>query len=103
MVNDKRQHIDVDAKIAAAATQEEKVAWEAQRAHIEKADFCDGWHVGIYKQACGHWEVLQTPIYVNYDGTPKIVNGHPYTATDADKELREESKKRKCTRCICGC
>lgn len=100
MLDDKRQRIDVDAKIAAAETEEEKAAWENQRTRIGKIDFRNGWHVGIYKHACGHWEVLQSPIYVNCDGSPKIVNGHSYTAADADRALREESEKRKCTRCF---
>lgn len=99
-----RMYINIDEKIAAAATQEEKEAWEAERADLIRldTDFCSGWHVGIYKQKCGHWEILQSPLFVNGDGSPAVIGGRPYTAGDADRELREESSKRKCTRCICG-
>ena len=95
-----RMYIDIDAKIAAAPTQEEKDAWESERAILEKLDidFCAGWHVGIYKQACGHWEILQSPVY----GHHMLVAGKPYTAADADRELREASALRSCTRCICA-
>lgn len=97
-----RMYIDIIEKIASAETQEEKDAWAEKRSDVEKygVDFCAGWHVGIYKQACGHWEILQSPIYINHDGTPAIINGKPFTAMDADREMREESKKRLCTRCV---
>ena len=76
--------INVDEKIVQAKTPEERAAWEAQdREHLEKCDFVDGWYVGIFKQACGHWEVLQDPF-------GNVV------------ELIAESLKRKCTRCVCG-
>jgi len=99
-----RRYIDIDKMIAAAKTQEEIEAWESKRADLEKygIDFCEGWHVGIYKHICGHWEILQSPIYINHDGTPAIINGKPYTAEDADKELLLVSAKSKCTRCTCG-
>lgn len=96
-----RMFIDVDAKIAISHTREETEAWEAQRERLKAIDFCAGWHVGIYKQACGHWEILQSPLYKNHDGTPTVIDGHIYTAEDADRELREDSAQRKCTRCIC--
>lgn len=92
-----RMFIDVDAKIAAARSKEEQDAWEQNRKALEETDFCDGWHVGIYKHACGHWEVLQAPIYKARE------DGSHYTAEDADKELRIESTKIDCSRCcICG-
>ncbi len=97
MTKDSRVYIDVDARIEAAATQEEKDAWESKRGDLEKhdIDFCAGWHVGIYKHACGHWEILQSPIY----GKHKLVDGRPYSAADADRELRRESANSVCTRC----
>jgi hypothetical protein len=86
--------IDIGAKIAEATTQDEKDAWESYREKLEKfmgrcGGFNEGWDVWIYKQACGHWEVLQCP----------VVGGR--TVKDVRDELTKESKKRKCTRCIC--
>lgn len=98
-----RMYVSVDEKIAAAASQEERDAWESWRDRLEsrRLDFCAGWHVGIYKHACGHWEVLQHPIFKNHDGTPKTIDGRPYTAEDADQTLRGDSLMRLCSACVC--
>lgn len=87
-----RMYIDIDEKIAIAKTQEEKNAWESQRETLERYSivFCDSWYVDIYKQACGHWEILQSPIRPGE------------TAASVRARLLEESSKRQCTKCICG-
>lgn len=79
--------INVD-EVKKAATQEEKEAWEANRELLNKVDFVDDWYVDIYKRACGHWEVLQSPIYA----------GETKESTKAAIKLI--AAKNKCTRCI---
>ncbi len=98
-----RVYIDVDAKIATAATPEEKDAWEKKRAELERHSysFCEGWHVGIYQHTCGHWEILQSPLYKTSDGTSVGFSGKASMTEIVDRELREMSAKSKCTRCIC--
>jgi hypothetical protein len=85
-----RKFIDVDEMIAKAATPEEKEAWEANRELLDKVDFVEDWYVDIYKHACGHWEVLQTPVYAGR------------TIEETKAEMDAESAKRKCTSCVCN-
>lgn len=84
----KRKFINVDEVIAKATTQEEKDAWEAKRELLNIISFVDDWYVNIYKHACGHWEVLQTPVYAGEtEESTKVV-------------MINESAKRKCTSCV---
>lgn len=85
-----RKFINVDEMISKAITEEEKQAWEERREQLSKIDFVADWYVDIYKHACGHWEILQSPVYAGQ--TPQITKSR----------MVEESSKRKCTRCVCN-
>jgi hypothetical protein len=46
--------------------------------------------VYVTKQACGHFEIFQTP------------QNEYYTLEEVTKRAEETAKTRKCTRCICN-
>lgn len=99
-MRDQRQRVDFDERIKLSKCLAESKEWENLRELDKKyresfgqdhgIDFCDGWYFDCYEQKCGHWEVLQSPIYEGM------------TADDVKKEMIKESKERKCTKCICG-
>lgn len=86
--------LDYAAKIKNASCAEEAQEWEeAQRRGYKPPE---GWTCGCFKQACGHYEILQHPIYIDHAGNPTI------TEDEVLKILADDSSKRKCTGCILG-
>jgi hypothetical protein len=78
-----------DEWIKNAKTEEERKKWEEVKEMHEKYgfDFMDGWYVNIYKQKCGHYEILQTS---RLGRTDEEIKQH----------MTKESAQRTCSNCI---
>ena len=77
----------------AASLKEEYLAYIDEHLaykYLASLTFCAGWLVAVYRQNCGHLEILQTPVY---EGLTKKA---------AYLEMVEESSRRSCTSCILG-
>ena len=98
---------DYNLMIANAYEEDERnYLLEVKRQHEEweqKGVGFDGFPFGIVytsRQACGHYELFQHPIYREYGKEPTEKN-----IRDSIKDVLdtiEHSKARKCTSCICG-
>lgn len=65
----------------------------------------DGFAFGIIytaKQACGHYEIFQHPIYHEHGKEPTESDILNSLKDVIDSIEEQKSRGRKCTRCICG-
>lgn len=86
--------LDYDEKIRNSKCKEEADVWKfAKRTNYQPPE---GWVCGCFQQSCGHYEILQHPIWTNHQGVPQI------TEAKALDILRKDSETRKCSSCICG-
>ena len=83
-----------DELIKNASCKEEAKKWEEAKKRGYKPP--EGWACGCFRQECGHFEILQHPIYIDDAGNPTI------TEDEVMKILADDSSKRKCTKCVCG-
>lgn len=83
-----------DEWIENASCKEETKKWQEAKKGGYKPP--EGWVCGCFKQMCGHYEILQHPIYIDHTGSPTI------TEEEVLKILADDSSKRECTKCICN-